>query len=324
MDELRRTLRTQRPELLDRWRRQVLAAAEAGFDLDPATSRLLPALLDGVDRSLERRFRVPPPDLLGAAAQRAATRSSLLCDFLFDAALDALPLLGASEQRSLAQALSHAAAETLVRLTLEAETGRRRRELQRFTRLAHELRDAMTGAQLSFDLLRARGILPDSRAALGLESSLRRLRAGLENATLDELLESGAVRHATVDLGSLVSSCASAARELGAAAKGVEIAAEPSRLRARGDPRIVAPALRGLLRAAIDAARPGTTIRVGTESAKRRNRVRFRFETRRNTRLAALPEIVLARRAARSQGGFAAARLLHSRCNFTFELPATR
>src|ERR1700674_417173 len=60
MDRVREVLAGQRTELLDRWRRQLGAAAEAGFALDPATAEMLPELLESADRALERRFRPVP------------------------------------------------------------------------------------------------------------------------------------------------------------------------------------------------------------------------------------------------------------------------
>ena len=100
MNRVREALARRREELLDRWDRQLRAAAEAGFALDSGTAEVLPRLLDATDRSLERRFRVAPagtePGL--AEGHRAAMQSSLLGDFLFDAALESLPELDEAEQ----------------------------------------------------------------------------------------------------------------------------------------------------------------------------------------------------------------------------------
>src|SRR4051812_42502099 len=60
MERVRSALAAQRPELLDRWQRQLRAAAEAGFALDAATAEVLPELLDATGRALERRFRTVP------------------------------------------------------------------------------------------------------------------------------------------------------------------------------------------------------------------------------------------------------------------------
>src|SRR5471032_2336704 len=93
MERVRGVLARQRAGLVDRWDRQLKAAAAAGFALDPSTAQVLPQLLDAADRSLERKFRAveltaSPVD---AEAKRAALQVALLGDFLFDVALEHLP-----------------------------------------------------------------------------------------------------------------------------------------------------------------------------------------------------------------------------------------
>lgn len=101
MDRVRDALARQRVELLDRWQRQLHAAAEAGFALDPATAQVLPQLLDATGRALERRFRVVPGGTapVEAEARRAAMQCSMLGDFLFDAVLESCPEVNAAGQR---------------------------------------------------------------------------------------------------------------------------------------------------------------------------------------------------------------------------------
>src|ERR1700693_4962465 len=61
MDRMRDALARQKAQLLDRWGRQLRAAAEAGFALDGATADVLPLLLEAADRALHRRFRAVSP-----------------------------------------------------------------------------------------------------------------------------------------------------------------------------------------------------------------------------------------------------------------------
>src|SRR5207248_7661185 len=138
---------------------------------------------------------MPPP---AAGARRAAVQGSLLADFLFDAVLEHDPSLPSEEQRRLADSLSHAAVEVLVRQALENEMERRRRDGDRFARLGHQLRNSMTAAQLAIGILRQRGDMRDSRASRLLEDSLARLRAGLEDTLLDELLAQGGFRRSRI------------------------------------------------------------------------------------------------------------------------------
>src|SRR2546426_3342784 len=196
MDRVREALARHRGELLDRWNRQLRAAAEAGFPLDSGTAEVLPRLLEAADRALQRRFRpilpgTPSPD---ADARRAALQCGLLGGFVFDAALEKVPGMSAAEQRLLADALAQAAVETLVQAALQREWDRRRRDTARLARLAHELRNSVTAARLALDLLRRRGAVLDSRPGRLLETSLSRLRDGIEDTLLDEVLSAGGFR----------------------------------------------------------------------------------------------------------------------------------
>src|SRR3982751_3402687 len=146
MNRVREALARHRDELLDRWNRQLRAAAEAGFPLDSGTAEVLPRLLEATDRALQRRFRpiLPGTPPSGADARRAALQCSLVGGFVFDAALEKVPDMAAAEQRVLADAVAQAAVEALVQAALEREWDRRRRDTARLGKLAHELRNSVT------------------------------------------------------------------------------------------------------------------------------------------------------------------------------------
>jgi len=85
MDRVREALARHRGELLDRWNRQLRAAAEAGFPLDSGTAEVLPRLLEVADRTLQRRFRpilpgTPSPDAARVSAVNAARASNPMLD----------------------------------------------------------------------------------------------------------------------------------------------------------------------------------------------------------------------------------------------------
>jgi signal transduction histidine kinase len=329
MNRVRDVLARQRAELLDRWDRQLRAAAEAGFALDRGTAKVLPRLLDATDRALERRFRALPAGAqpLLADARRAAMQSSLLGDFLFDVVQETLPEMTGAEQRLLGDALAHAAVEVLVERALEREAERRRRETARLARLAHDLRNCVTAARLAVDLLRRRGALSESRAGRLLDASLAALGDGIEDKLLDEALSACGLRTARVRLASVLAHAHSAASELGAVEKNVTVLLQKPRtgLSVKADPRLVNPAVRGLLRAALQVARRGATIRVGAETARDRARVAVAVnECRklRGNRLPDLPALALARRAAKVHGGSLSARMRRDRgCEFLLALP---
>jgi signal transduction histidine kinase len=330
MERVREVLGRQRPQLVDRWERQLRAASEAGFGLDAATAEVLPQLLDAVDRALERRFRAVPrgAEKPSADSRRAAMQCSLLGDFLFDAMVESLPEMSAGEQRLLSDALAHAGVEVLVRLALEREQDKRRREAARLAKLAHELRNSMTAARLSVDLLRRKGVLKEGRAARTLERSLSRLQQGIEDTLLDELLSAGGLKLARVRLAPVLADAHSAAGELGADAKRIRVVLEkiPALLHIEADPRLVRPAVRGLLRAALELARPGSTVRFGAAGSARGTRVAVQVNDCRKLagkRLPDLPALSFARRAARAHGGSLSLRASQGDgCEFRFVLPS--
>jgi signal transduction histidine kinase len=327
MERLRGVLFEKRAELQDRWERQLRAAAEAGFPLDQATAQLLPQLLDATDEALERRFRLPTPGMPGPAAggRRAAVQGSLLADFLFDAVLEHDPSLSGEEQRRLADSLAHAAVEVLVRHTLESELDRRRRDGDRFTRLGHQMRNSMTAAQLALALLRQRGEMRETRAMRLLEDSLARLRAGLEDTMVDELLAQGGVRLSRIDL-QRVAAEARGDTEPEARDRGVHLVlGDASRVELNGDPRLMRPAVRALVRVALHLSRRGATVRV--ECARRRQAARLavlveRCRRRPDGRLGSVSGLALVRRAARAHGGEVKVHgLPGDGCALTLELP---
>ena len=329
MNRVRGALARKRLELLDRWDRQLRAAAEAGFALDSGTADVLPRLLEATDRALERRFRPLPGSIAPthADARRAAMQSSLLGDFLFDAMLETLPEMNVVEQRMLGDALAHASVEVLVQGALEGETELRRRDAARLARLAHDLRNAVTAARLAVDLLRARGATPESRAGRLLDASVATLRDRIEDSLLDEALCAGALRLANVRLAPVLAHAQSAALELGAGDKNVTVLLETPRtgLSVQADPRVVRPAVRGLLRAALHVARQGATIRVGAAAARDKAQIAVAVKgcrKLRGNRLPDLPALALARRAARAHGGSLRTRMgLKDGCEFLLALP---
>jgi len=328
MNRVREALAARRGELLDRWDRQLRAAAEAGFGLDPRTAEVLPHLLDATDRALERRFRTAPPGTAPGLAQahRAAVQSSLLGGFLFDAALESSPALDEGEQRMLGDALAQAAVEVLVGGALARESERRRRESARLARLVHELRNSVTAARLALDLLRQREGVPESRAVKLLDASLLALRDGIEDTLFDDALCAGGLRRESVRLAPVLAQARSAASELGAGDRNVTVLLEQPRslLSVQADRRLVGPAVRGLLRAALHVARPGATIRVSAEAARDKARVAVSVDDcrkLRGNRLPDLPAIALARRAARAHGGSLITRSREGSCEFRLALP---
>lgn len=329
MERVRHALARQRADLIDRWQRQLSAAAEAGFALDGGTAVVLPELLEAADRALERRFRTVPAGtpLLLAESRRAAMQCSLLGDFLFDAVLESCPEVNAAEQRLLSDALAHAAVEVLVKGALEREQGRRRREMQRLAKLAHELRNSATVARLSMDLLRRKSWLPETKAARALESALEQLRDGIEDSLLDEALSLGGLRLAKVRLGPVLAAAYDAADELGARSKRLKVLLQKPAavLQVQADLRLMRPAIRGLVRAAVQLARPGATIHVGASRERNRARVAVSVEPCRHQpgkRLPALPGLDLARRAARAHGGsFSTRARSGDGCELRLDLP---
>ena len=326
MDRVRSVLARQRPDLLDRWQRQLRAAAEAGFALDEATATVLPELLEAADRALERRFRAVPGGTLPllAESRRAAMQSSLLGDFLFDAVLESCPEINVAEQRLLSDALAHASVEVLVKGAIEREQQKRRRETQKLAKLAHDLRNSVTAAWLAMDLLQRKGMTLDSKPARALQRSLARLRDGLEDSLIDDVLSAGGLKLSRVKLAPVLDE---AHAQLGALDKKVKVLLQkPLRvLHVEADARLVRPAVSSLLRAAVQVARPGSTIRFSALPSRDRARVAVSVNDcrkLRGNRLPDLPSLNFARRAARAHGGSVSTRVSPGEgCEFRLDLP---
>jgi signal transduction histidine kinase len=287
MERVREVLAQYRADVVDRWDRQLKAAAAAGFALDPNTAQVLPQLLEATGRSLERRYRLPEEGESGpgSEARKAATQGALLGDFLFDVALEHLPEMDGVEQRRLSEALLQAAVEVLVKETLLREQEKRKRDTARLARLAHELRNSLTAAQLALDLLRRKGALPEGKAARALERGLARLREGIEDALSDvaergsgrDALAASGLRANRVRLNTVLADAHLAARELGARHKNVKggavAAAGRHRAgrRARAPARGARPAPRGAADGAAGEHHPGVG-RVPAQSGEGRSR----------------------------------------------------
>jgi signal transduction histidine kinase len=326
-ERVREVLASQRAGLVDRWDRQLKAAAAAGFALDPSTAQVLPQLLDAADRSLERKFRAVGADEtpVDAEAKRAGLQVALLGDFLFDVALEHLPEMSNVEQRRLSEALTQAAVEVLVKTSLLREQEKRKRDHARLARLAHELRNSLTAARLAVDLLRRKGAInKDSKTSRALESSLARLREGIEDTLLDEALASGGLRTSRVKLNTVLADAHAASRELGAFDKNIKVVLtrSPALLQVQADPRVLRPAVRGMLRAGLQMARPGSTVLVSAVLARNRARVGIEVQDCTAKRLPKLPALSFARRAAREHGGALIARKVPGDgCFFGLDLP---
>lgn len=311
MERVRSVLARQRPELLDRWRRQLRAAAEAGFALDEATIEVLPALLDAADRALVRRFQPLEPQAprVEGEARRAAMQSSLLGDFLFDAVLETCPEISAAEQRVLSDALSHASVDVLVRAALLRDDARRRRERKRLAKLVHDLRNAATAAQLALDLRNGRA----------LQRSMAQLREKLDDAMFDE----AGLRLRPVKLGPVLAG----ARSLASGHDVKLLLSAPQMAQVEADPKLFRPAVRGMFEAALALALPGSTIRVAALRDGDHARVSVSIEKLRSARLpSALPGLEFARRAARAHGGSLSTKMSRPRggCELRFDLPCTQ
>jgi len=327
MDPLRDLLARKRAELQDRWERQLLAAAEGGFPLDAGTARLLPQLLHSTNAALERRFRRPRSGTrpVEAVARRAAVQASLLCDFIYDAALEDAGSLPDDEKRRLGDALAHAAVEVQVKSALEADLEGRRGAADRFTRVSHALHNSMTIAQLAMDLLRRRGEVKGTRAADLLADSISRLRAGVESTLLEELLADGGLRHCRVKLDRVLAE-ASDATAPEAQERGVRLRLLPAgKVELSGDARVLRTGVRALLRVAVDLSRRGATIQI--DCARRREAARIaavidRCRRRPDGGLPSVGGLGLVRRAARAQGGEVRLRArFREGCTLTFDVP---
>ena len=252
-------------------------------------------------------------------------QSSLLGDFLFDSALESCPEMNVAEQRLLSDALAHASVDVLVGLALRREEEKRQREGQRLAKLLHEMRNAATAAHLAFDLLEAKGATADSKPGRALLRSLSQLREKLEDPLFDEVLSRGGLQLSQVKLAPVL---AGARAQIDGRNVKVLVSRPREELRIEADARLLRPAVRGLVEAAVSIARPGSTIRVGALRERDRARVAvFVDECRklRGNRLPELPSLDFARRAARAHGGTLSTRVSSpAGCEFRLDLPCVQ
>ena len=100
---------------------------------------------------------------------------------------------------------------------------------------------------------------------------------------------------------------------------------KPPSLLVQADPRVMRPAVRGLLRAAVEVARPGSTVRFSAFPARDRARVAVMVDGCRRlpgNRLPELPALSLLRRVAKAHGGsLSARRVPQDGCEFRLDLP---
>src|SRR5207248_11356301 len=118
---------------------------------------------------------------------------------------------------------------------------------------------------------------------------------------------------------------ASCDTELEARERGIHLVlGQPSKVELTGDARLMRPAVRALVRAAIDLSRRGATVRL--QCAKRRQAARLavlvnRCRKRPDGRMGSVSGLALVRRAARAHGGEVKVRGAHGGCALTLELP---
>jgi signal transduction histidine kinase len=138
-----------------------------------------------------------------------------------------------------------------------------------------------------------------SKSGLALRRSLARLRDGLEQSMVDDLIAAGGLKLSRLKLLPVL---AEAREHLLTIDRKVKVLVEkPAQsLQIQADPRLVGPAVRSLLRAALEVARPGSTIRFTASPARDRARVAVSVDRLRGK---GLPDLTFVRRAVRAHGG---------------------
>jgi hypothetical protein len=128
-----------------------------------------------------------------------------------------------------------------------------------------------------------------------------------------------------VQLGALLEAASGAASELGAGEKQLRVLHQRGPLiEVSADPRLVRPAVRGMLRAAFELSRKGATVRLQGGRARAFAQVEIVVDRCKvPPRLSSIPALSLARRAAKAHGGKISARPFpRDGCVFTLALPA--
>jgi signal transduction histidine kinase len=251
-------IRDKRAEIIARTRAKVVARSNCR----PADVRLgqgIPVFLDDLSETLSGTSSQAPTMSANAARhgrdlmQMGFSVSQLIhgygdvCQAVTELALDCETPISMADFRALNCCLDEAIASAVTEYQLQREARLSRQGAERLGVLAHELRNALSGALLAFGTLR-RGIGPDNKTGAILNRSLSRLRDLIDRSVSEVRLEAGVVHYQRLIIADLIRDVLLSAAT-GAAARGVSLEVVPmeAQLEVEADRHLLIGAVENLL-----------------------------------------------------------------------------
>ena len=249
-------IRAHREEIIARTRAKVVARSKCR-PADAALDKGIPIFLDDLSETL------CGSSSLAMSANAARHGRNLLqmgfsvsqlvhgygdvCQAVTELALARSTLIPMDDFRDLYRCLDEAIASAVAEYQDQREAQLSRQGVERLGVLAHELRNALSGALIAFGTLR-RGIGPDNRTGAILNRSLSRLRDLIDRSLSEVRLEAGVVHYQRLVVADLIRDVlVSAAPEAGTRGVSIEVIPLDPQLEVEADRHLLIGALENLL-----------------------------------------------------------------------------
>lgn len=179
--------------------------------------------------------------------------------------------ISAEEFRVFNRSLDDAIAEAVTEFTRERERSITNEGREHLGELAHELRNAVGAAIVSFEVLRMGTVGLEGSTAGVLSRSLRRLSALIDGSLTEVRLQSGVRSSERVSMRELLEeSAASAAMDANARGLTLQIQTGEAGVDVRVDRQLFAAAVANLLQNAFKFTKPGSNVWLRTSATARR------------------------------------------------------
>ncbi|HUS64538.1 MAG TPA: HAMP domain-containing sensor histidine kinase [Kofleriaceae bacterium] len=264
-----------------------------------------------------------------------------ICQAVTDAAIERGAPISNEDFRLLNRCLDDAIADAVTEFTRMREIGIASEGTQRLGMLAHEVRNLLASATLTFDVIKEGKVGITSATAAVLDRSLTRLASLVDRSLAEVRLEVGQLRRERILIGSLLEEVEIDATLI-AKARGIMFSLtrpdDPS-VSVQADPQILSAIVVNLVQNAIKFTRPHGHVTLSTRADAERVHIEvadecgglgegtaetlFRaFEQKSADRSGVGLGLLIARRGAEAHGGQVSVRdLPGTGCVFTLELP---
>lgn len=192
-----------------------------------------------------------------------------ICQAITEVALEQKLPITTEEFHTLNRCLDTAIAEAVTEHARITADSRTTEEIERTGQLAHEIRDVLQSAVLSFNTLKLGTVAVNGSTGAVLGRSLMRLRDLVDNTLADVRMEANIQRRERIQVAAFLGEIAGVAN-LHAEVRGLRFGVEPvdSALTVTGDPQLLASAVMNLLNNALKFTHAGgrvmlRAIRVG-------------------------------------------------------------